>query len=112
MFKIPKKKDKVGAMIESAMLVLPPEPPMYKNTYSREEWECLLERYRYELEAYEAQSAYLERLTKAKQNCKLVQPETLLTVGAYMASMLLITNYERFNVVTTKFLSFIPKLKI
>lgn len=55
----------------------------------------------------------LERLYKSKGHVsdRSISPDTLLMVGANLLGIILILTYERANVVTSKALSFILRLK-
>lgn len=64
-------------------------------------------------EEYAVMMKHLSALYKLKEiNLpKRVSPETWATIGANLAGILLILHYERFNVVTSKALSFVSKLR-
>lgn len=55
----------------------------------------------------------LSKLYKLKEidSKKRVSPDTVATVGANIVGILLILNYERLNVVATKAIGFVAKLK-
>ncbi len=65
-------------------------------------------------ETYEIMAKNLILLYKAKAETERghISKETLLTVGGNLAGILLILNYEKFNVISSKALSFILKPKI
>lgn len=57
----------------------------------------------------------LERLHKLKvketPNPQRVSPDTWATIGAHLAGIVLIVGYERTNVITTKAIGFVQKLR-
>lgn len=67
-----------------------------------------------ETEEYADMLKQLERLYKLKEQDTPkppISPEVLLTVGANLFGILAILHYEKVNVVTSKALSFVLKLK-
>jgi hypothetical protein len=67
-----------------------------------------------ETEEYADMLKKLERLYKLKEQDTpkpVISPEVLLTVGANLFGILAILHYEKVNVVTSKALSFVMKLK-
>jgi hypothetical protein len=67
-----------------------------------------------ETEEYADMLKKLERLYKLKEQdtpTPIISPEVLLTVGANLFGILAILHYEKVNVVTSKALSFVMKLK-
>lgn len=55
-----------------------------------------------------------ERLTKLRdsESRSKIDPNTWVTVGANLAGIVLILNHERINVISTKAVSFVSKMKI
>lgn len=51
----------------------------------------------------------ISKLTKARaeKNERAISMDTILTIGANIAGLLLILNYERFNVISTKALTMV-----
>lgn len=62
---------------------------------------------------YDAMLKRLERLYKLKDQDrpKQVSPDVALTVGANLVGIVLVLQYERIHVVTSKALSFVMKLR-
>lgn len=55
----------------------------------------------------------LSKLHKIQEDRKpeSINPNTVLTIGANLAGILMIINYEHLGVISTKAMSFIPKIK-
>lgn len=64
-------------------------------------------------EDYIKMTAQLEKLYKLKEmdSPKKVSPDTLAVIAGNLAGILLILNYERAHVITTKALGFVMKAK-
>lgn len=66
-----------------------------------------------ESDEYTKAVANIDKLTKLKEHHspKRVSPDVLVTAGANLAGILLILHYERINVVASKAIGFVMKLK-
>jgi hypothetical protein len=64
-------------------------------------------------EEYASTLEHLAKLQKIRQEEKpdRISYDTMLMVGAHLAGMLLIIRHENVNVITSKALSFIPRLR-
>ena len=62
---------------------------------------------------YDSMSAQLERLYRIKEtnSPKRVSPDTWATVGANILGIAIIVGHERVNVITSKALSFVLKMR-
>lgn len=65
-------------------------------------------------EKYAVAAENLKKLFEAKslRTKWTISPDTILAVGANLVGILLILNYERVGIVTTKALTFLPKGRI
>lgn len=64
----------------------------------------------------EEHSAIVDQLTKLyaikdQESPKRVSPDTLVTVGANLLGVLVIIKHEQVNVITSKALAFLPKIR-
>ena len=55
---------------------------------------------------------YIGRILEENQGKMVFSPDTLLIVGANLLGILLILNYEKLDIVSSKALSFILKVKV
>lgn len=94
MFNLPKPKSKLDQAIDDALFTLMSHPA------TSEEYATIVERV-----------AKLHKL-KEIESPQRVSPDTLLTVGANLAGIMMIIHHERLNVVTSKALSFVMKPKV
>lgn len=94
MFNPPKPKSKLDQAIDDALFTLLSHHP------TSDEYATIVERV-----------AKLHKL-KEIESPQRVSPDTLLTVGANLAGIMMIIHHERLNVVTSKALSFVMKPKV
>ena len=115
--KLPKLKMKksVDAKIKDFAEKGAPKAPIATEFESASSWNREKEAFDKEMEAYKAEADALAKFAEIKQSKKkigwLPSPDTIVTVAGSVASVWMILNFEKAEVMVSKAVSFIPKLK-
>jgi hypothetical protein len=114
--KLPKIFEKKRSKVEMELDKLKcPEPPVMTDFFMthQADWEAEVETYELELRNYQVKCQTLENIAHAEATTKSHIDKTTLVAGAIeLAGILLILNYEKVDIITSKAFNRLPKLKV
>jgi hypothetical protein len=110
------KKNSVREKIDEIVAAGPPEPPVYDEIYRErpELWAIEIDRYDRQLERYEAEVRAMESLGAAQKsiNSDKISKDTIFAGFTSLAGILAILVYEQKDIIRSKALGFVTKIKL